>query len=82
MAYRLANATVAAYNAVVVTPSDVTVFEVTRALYIGAAGDLVVVMAEGTAPITFVGVSAGIFPVQVEQVYSTGTTAGSIVAMY
>lgn len=83
-AYRNANATAPAHTAWTVTPSDVTIFPVTRALYIGAAGNLTVDMADdsGGSPITFVNVPVGIFPLQVIRVRSTGTTAASIVALY
>ena len=82
MAYRQVDATVSAYNAVAVSVSDSTVIPTTRALYVGVAGNLNVVMADGSAPITFVGVQAGIFPIQVKQVYNTSTTATNIIALY
>jgi hypothetical protein len=71
----------AAYNAVAVTKNDSTVFPTTRSLFIGAAGDVAVRMASG-ATLTFSNVAAGIFPVQVDKVLSTGTTATGIVALY
>lgn len=81
-ANRSANATVAAYDAVAVTPADGTTIPVTRALYIGTSGNLAVIMAEGTAAVTFTNVPAGIFPIQVQKVMSTNTTASNIVALY
>jgi hypothetical protein len=83
-AYRTADATVAAHRAVAVTPSDATVIEVTRALYIGTGGTLVVHMAGETSAttVTYTNVAAGIFPIQVDMVYSTSTTASNIVALY
>lgn len=80
-AYHNADATVAARDAVAVTPSDATVIPVTRALYIGTGGDLVVKMASDNQ-VTFTAVAAGIFPIQVQMVLSTGTTASNIVALY
>jgi hypothetical protein len=80
-ANRSANATVAAWNAVSVTTSDTTVIPVTRSLYIGVSGDLAVRMSEGST-ITFKNVPVGIFPIQVDQVLSTGTTASQIIALY
>jgi len=81
-AYRTADATVSAYEATAVTLSDSTVLPPTRALYIGAAGNLKVTMAYGTE-VTFSGLNAGsILPIQVTKCWSTGSTAASIVALY
>lgn len=81
-AYRTADATVSAHSAVAVTPSDSTVLPTTRALYIGTAGNVAVVMADDQNSVTFVAVMAGsILPVQVTKVLATGTTASNIVAM-
>jgi metal-dependent HD superfamily phosphatase/phosphodiesterase len=68
-----------------VTPSDSA--DVTngraRSLYIGGAGDVTVVFARGSAPVTHVGVPAGtVLPVEVTRVMVTGTTATNIVAWY
>jgi hypothetical protein len=80
--YRTADATVSAYDASSVTPSDSADILPTRGLYIGGAGDVKVDMALGNT-VTFVGLLAGsILPVQVKRVYSTDTTATSIVALY
>lgn len=80
-AFRSANATVSAHGAVAVTPSDATVLETTRALFVGTGGNLNVKMADG-AIVLFTNVPAGVFPIQVEQVLSTSTTASNIVALY
>jgi hypothetical protein len=80
-AFRDSNATVPAHGAVAVTPSDSTVFAITRSLYIGVSGNVAVHMADGQT-VTFASVPVGIFPVQVDQVLSTNTTASSIVALY
>jgi hypothetical protein len=51
-------------------------------LYIGGFGDLKVETVGGDL-ITFVGVNGGsFFPVQVTRVYSTGTTATGIIALW
>ena len=85
-----ANGTVSAHDAVAVTKSDATVIPTTRALYVGATGNIAVRMADrsptlggdGTTVI-FNSVPAGfVLPIQVDQVLSTGTTASSIVALY
>lgn len=80
--YRTADATVSAYDATTVTPADDGVLRVTRALYVGGSGDIKVDMALGTT-VTFSAVLAGsILPIQVSRVYSTDTSATSIVALY
>lgn len=81
--YRSANATAPAHSAAAVTTSDSTVLPVTRALYIGGAGNITVTMAEDGNNVTFVGVLAGmVYPLQVSKVLATGTTATNIVALY
>lgn len=80
-AYHSADATVSAHGAVAVTPSDATVFPTCRALYVGVTGDVAVRMADGQS-VTFKAVAVGIFPVQVDMVKSTATTATDIVALY
>ena len=66
-----------------VIPSDsVNLTEISRSLYIGAAGDISVEMGDGTN-LTFIAVPAGmILPIQVKKVLATGTTATSIVAIW
>ena len=80
-AFRTSNATVSAHGAVAVVPSDATIFPITRALYVGVSGNISVHMADEQT-ITFVGVPVGIFPIQVDKVNATSTTAASIVALY
>lgn len=72
-----------ARGAFAVTKSDATVFsQPTRALYVGGAGDVAVRMLDQTT-VTFVGVpAAGLLPIRVDKVLSTGTTATSIVGLY
>lgn len=82
-----------ALNAAAVTPSDSTDLTLSGAtitagtnngpaLYIGGAGDVKVTMYGGQT-VTFVGVPAGSFlPIQVKRVWSTGTTATSILALW
>lgn len=73
----------AAYKGVAVTKSDATILPTTRALYIGGAGDVAVVFADGGSAVTLAGALAGtILPVQVTKVMSTNTTATNIVAFY
>lgn len=69
--------------AVVVTPSDSTVLALaTRTLYIGVSGDVKVDMASSGTAIVFKAVPVGFLYVSVVKVYSTGTTATNIVALY
>lgn len=72
-----------AYKAVAVTPHDSTNLERgCRGLYIGGAGNVVVVFPDDTA-ITFTAVPVGTFmPVQAKRVNFTSTTATAIVALY
>jgi hypothetical protein len=50
-------------------------------LYVGVAGDLTVKMASGDV-VKFTALSAGFQPIQVLQVYATGTAATDIVALW
>jgi len=50
-------------------------------LYVGVAGDLRVKMASGKV-VTFTDMNVGFVPLHVTQVYSTGTTATDIVALW
>ena len=65
-----------------VTPHDTTELTiVSRALYVGVAGDVAVLMSDDTTS-TFVGVLAGsILPIRVKRVNATGTTATSILSL-
>ncbi len=80
-------------NAVAVTPTDGTGANggisdangnhiTSAALYVGGAGALKVIMANGVT-VTFSAVPAGTtIPIQVTQVLHTGTAATAIVALY
>jgi uncharacterized protein (UPF0261 family) len=72
-----------ATTAFAVTPDDDDeLSEVTRALYVGVAGDVAVVMAEGSSAVTFVGVPAGsILPLRVKKIMATNTDATDIVGL-
>lgn len=71
-----------ASSAIAVTPHDTNELNtVCRALYVGGAGNVSVVMS-GTV-VTFVGVGAGsILPIRTSLVRATLTTATSIIALY
>jgi hypothetical protein len=69
-------------SAVTITPSDSTVFAQTKALYLGASGNVAVTMADGTTA-TFTALAAGVFHLlSVKQIKATGTTATGIIALY
>lgn len=57
---------------------------VTRALWVGGAGDVAIVAEnDATTAVTIAGVPAGtLLPIRARRVNSTNTTATAIVAMY
>jgi len=71
----------AAYGAVAVTPSDSSVIPPTRGLFIGVTGNVVVRHVNGDIA-TYSNVAVGVLPVQVNRVYSTSTTATTMLALY
>ena len=66
-----------------VTPNDTNeLLFVTKALYIGVAGNLSLIAQEDSAAVTLTAVAAGsIIPVRAKIVRATGTTASGIVAL-
>jgi hypothetical protein len=70
-----------AYDGVAITPSDATIIPTTRAIYVGVTGNINVRMASGNT-VLFSNVAVGVFPIQVDQVLSTSTTATTMIAMY
>lgn len=74
------------YRAVAVNPSDnVDLAELPRALYVGVAGDVTVILSRDTVAVLFKAVPAGtILPVRARRVLDTGTTPGNgdILALY
>ena len=72
-----------ATSGVSVTPNDSTsLSKVTRGIYLGGSGDVVVTMADGM-DVTFKSLAAGVIhPISVTKVKATGTTATNIVAVY
>ena len=72
-----------ALRATAVTPSDSTELTGVRALYVGGAGNVAVILKEDTVAVTFVAVPAGsILPLAAIRVMSTNTDATNIVALY
>lgn len=66
-----------------ITTSDTTDLTAeTRAIYVGAAGDLALILSSGDA-VTLAGVAGGsILPLRVTRVKATGTTATQLVGLY
>jgi hypothetical protein len=83
-AYLSADATVSAHRAAAITPNNTLVYEQpTRGIYVGGAGNITAEMPDTGASVLFVGLLAGVvYPFQVTRVYSTGTTATNLVALY
>lgn len=70
-----------ANGAAAVTPANFVPAFFNAGLYIGSAGAVAVVMADGTQ-VTFAAVPAGtILPIAVREVLATGTTASGIVGL-
>ena len=70
-------------NAFAVSPSDAADLSLTtRGLYVGTTGNLRVLLAGDSAPVTFVNVAAGVtHPLRVRRVYATGTTATDLIGV-
>lgn len=74
-----------AISGIAITPADgVSLTKGTcRGIYIGIGGNLAVILANDTLPVTFLGVIAGtILPVMAQTVQLTGTTATNLIALY
>ena len=70
-------------SATALTPSDSADVSTTRALWIGSSGDVRVLLANDTSPVTFAGVpEKSILPVRIVRLYATGTTASDFLALY
>jgi hypothetical protein len=67
-----------------ITPSDVTSLPyITRGIYVGTAGNITCVLPNSSTTVLFTGVLAGsVLPIQTSRVNATGTSAGSLVALY
>ncbi len=69
-------------DAAAVTPSDSVNLTQPSIIYVGNGGNVKVTTAQGTA-VTFTAVNGGtVLPVQVLRVWSTGTTATSMTAIF
>lgn len=65
-----------------VTPSDVsTLTDITRAIYVGTAGNISLTLTSGAA-LTFMNVPSGtILPVRATEVKATGTSATDLIGL-
>ena len=68
-------------DAAAITPSDTATFDLCRALWIGGSGTIKIRTARGS-DVSFVVLAGGELPMQATMVWSTGTTATNIVAIY
>jgi hypothetical protein len=71
-------------NAFGIAPSDTLELPlVTRAIYVGGAGDLTLRLAGDTAAQIIKAVPVGaMLPLRVRQIYATGTVASQLVGLY
>jgi hypothetical protein len=71
-------------NTFVIVPSDTTELPfVTRAVYVGAAGDITLRLAGDTGSQSIKAVPVGaMLPLRVRQIYATGTGASQLVGLY
>ncbi len=76
----------AATHAIAITPSDTDdLATVCRAVYVGTTGDLVVTLRDDTGgtSVKFTAVPAGaLLSIRAKRIWSTGTTASTIVAIW
>jgi hypothetical protein len=65
-----------------ITKSDTTVIETTRAIWVGGVGDMKVTMQDGSV-VVFTAIAAGtLLPIRVTIVWSAGTSATLMYALY
>jgi hypothetical protein len=71
-------------NSFAIVPSDTTELPfVTRAVYVGAAGDITLRLTDDTGSVTLKAVPVGtMLPVRARQIYATGTVASQLVGFY
>lgn len=65
-----------------ITKSDTVAIEVTRAIYVGGTGDLKVTYQDGSVDVLQSIPAGAILPIRVSLVWSTGTTATKLSALY
>ena len=52
---------------------------VTRGIYVGEAGDLTVILADDTSPLTYHNLPVGLWSLRIKRVLATGTNAGHLI---
>lgn len=72
-----------ARNCVAIVPNDATdLLVVTKAIYVGTGGNIVLRTIEGAADVTFANVPTGtVLPIRARAIRATGTTASQIVGL-
>ena len=71
-----------ASSAFAVSPSDASDLPtLTRALYVGVSGSLVVTLIGDASSVTFANLTAGWHPIRARKIHATGTSAGSILGI-
>jgi hypothetical protein len=72
-----------ARNCLAIVPNDASdLAAVTKAIYVGTGGNLVVRMLDSDADVTFANVPTGtVLPIRARAVRATGTTASQIVGL-
>ena len=80
---RTASAVVEARRSTPITPHDSNAQPTMRGIYVGAGGTIVGRLKDDTADRTFVGLLTGVYyPFAFALIKSTGTTAGSLIALH
>jgi hypothetical protein len=70
-------------DAIALTPSDVTLLDATRALWVGGGGDVVLDLVGGAQAVTFAAVPAGSFlPVRAVRLRAATSEGADVVALY
>jgi hypothetical protein len=71
-----------ASKAFAITPNDSTDLTVsTRAVYVGTAGNLSVILTDDSAAVTLTNCAVGYHPLKCKRVRATGTTATGLVGL-
>lgn len=69
-------------DAVTIVPSDTVRLTTNAVIYVGVGGNVTVTTAQGTKLLFTGALAGGVIPVQVIQVWATGTTATNMVGIY
>ena len=69
-------------RAAAIAPNDTTEIEVTRAIYVGVAGDITAILRDDSAAVLFKAMPVGVWFIRAKIIKSTGTAATNLVALY